>query len=96
MSDHRKPWQKRDDVPSLGSRKWRATRAAKLQRDPLCERCLAGDRVREATTVHHREHRAAGGDVFDENNLESLCASCHDEEHRPNRRPRIGPDGFPL
>lgn len=50
-----------------------------LQRDHyLCQRC----RRRPATTVHHRRPR----DLYPElalvlENLESVCARCHNQEH---------------
>ncbi len=50
-----------------------------LQRDHyLCQRC----RRRPATTVHHRRPR----DLYPElalvlDNLESVCARCHNQEH---------------
>jgi len=52
---------------------WRRCRAAKLARDPMCEHCSRA----LASEVDHKTPIAAGGDPFDDGNLQSLCHACH-------------------
>jgi 5-methylcytosine-specific restriction enzyme A len=54
------------------SARWRKLRYIKLSKTPLCERCFE-----PATDVHHKREIRDGGDVFDYDNLESLCHACH-------------------
>lgn len=62
------------------SRLWERVRAAKLARDPLCQRCKALGRVTAAVHVDHRESMARGGHQTADENLASLCASCHSQK----------------
>ncbi|EHG21770.1 hypothetical protein HMPREF9334_00473 [Selenomonas infelix ATCC 43532] len=48
---------------------------------PLCEKCKEQERYVLATLVHHIRPLADGG-THDEDNLMSLCASCHERIHR--------------
>jgi 5-methylcytosine-specific restriction enzyme A len=60
------------------SGRWQKVRAMKLSRDPLCERCLPLTRLTVATEVHHRIAVLAQPDLgLALENLESLCAACH-------------------
>jgi 5-methylcytosine-specific restriction protein A len=64
------------------SPEWRAARARKLQKDPLCEDCLADDRVTAATMVHHEKSvRDFPELALVESNLHSLCDPCHNKKH---------------
>lgn len=58
--------------------KWKKLRENQLRRIPYCEHCHAIHRYTIANEVDHiQEHM---GDVelfFDEDNLQSLCKSCH-------------------
>lgn len=80
---------------------WRAKRQVKLSADPLCERCLRMDDVVAATVVHHRTpHRGDLRLFWSDDNLESLCAPCHDGEAQQEERtgkPAVwtGLDGWP-
>ena len=53
--------------------RWARLRALKLRLNPICEHC--GQSL--ATQVDHRQGVAKGGGVWDLDNLQSLCASCH-------------------
>jgi len=65
-------------VKFYGSKRWRNIRTAKLNRSPLCERCLSIEkRIEQAVTVHHINGNIA--DNVDEN-LQSLCLSCHSKK----------------
>ena len=67
------------------SKEWRKCRQAYLSKEPLCERCGM-----PATQVHHklkltRENLRDPAVAFCFDNLEALCESCHQQEHRPIR-----------
>jgi 5-methylcytosine-specific restriction enzyme A len=53
---------------------WKRARDAKRARDPLCEDCQANGLIVPMHQVHHVD-----GDIWNlaEENLRSLCASCH-------------------
>jgi len=61
---------------------WRATRNAKLSKDPLCERHVAMGCTIAAVLVHHKDRNELNN--YDEN-LESLCNECHEAEHKGQR-----------
>ena len=54
-------------------------RSRKLQEDPFCELCLP--KISAATIVHHKHEVKQGGDPYEWDNLQSVCASCHRREH---------------
>lgn len=58
--------------------RWKALRAEKLKRTPLCEYCPP-DRRRPATCVDHSEHIRFKGDerAWDVMKLRSSCWPCH-------------------
>jgi len=61
---------------------WRAARARKLQKDPLCEDCLVEGRVTPATMVHHEKSvRDYPELALVESNFRSLCDPCHNKKH---------------
>lgn len=79
------------------SRRWRErVRPAKLARDPLCQACKHQGLVVEAAHVDHRMPIAQGGDKWSEDNLVSLCASCHSRKTMCERTgepfPEIAPN----
>jgi 5-methylcytosine-specific restriction protein A len=59
------------------SKAWRALRKRQLNKQPLCEICLAEGRFNRATLVHHKVGIRDGGDGLSADNLQSLCWSCH-------------------
>ena len=76
-------------IKMINSNRWKLLRAKKLQSNPVCEVCEANNRSTLATEVHHivpvesvsheLEMRQL---MFDYNNLQSLCHSCHSDPHR--------------
>jgi 5-methylcytosine-specific restriction protein A len=83
------------------TRQWRETRRLQLMRHPLCERCLGRGYTRQATEIHHRKaHKGDWGLFLDPENLESLCASCHNSEAQQQEKrgysKLVGPDGLPT
>ena len=62
---------------------WKKLRAAKYRRNPNCERCAKDGRETPTETIHHIQERLIRPDLaLDMNNLESLCHSCHNREHK--------------
>lgn len=66
------------------SRRWYATAAWKRRRlnqlrsNPLCARCLALGRAREAMIADHVAPHRENRDAFWDGPLQSLCKPCHD------------------
>lgn len=71
-----------------GSSEWRKCRAAfRRAKGGLCERCAAAGRITPGTEVHHKIRLTPDnlGDpevTLNWQNLELLCETCHEEEHR--------------
>lgn len=57
-------------------RNWQRLRLLKLRSNPVCEECLLYGHVVQATEVDHIKPLREGGTNQDEN-LRSLCKSCH-------------------
>ena len=57
-------------------RTWKRIRDRYIKSHPLCERCAKDEKVTLAEEVHHIKTLAHGG-TNDEDNLMSLCKSCH-------------------
>lgn len=68
--------------------RWRALRKAFLDEHPLCALCAKAGKIEAADTVDHvRPHKGDPILFWDWDNLQSLCAPCHDsikrqQEHR--------------
>lgn len=84
---HYKPELKRpkDTRPNSARRgydyKWRKVRAVYLRKHPLCVRCMAEGKYTMATVVDHIvPHRGNPVLMWDENNYQALCKSCHDRK----------------
>ena len=56
---------------------WQQTREAKLRRDPLCQCCAVDGMAVEAKHVDHWIALAQGGEPTADENLVSMCRSCH-------------------
>lgn len=65
------------------SPEWRAKRREILQRDNHeCQVCKREGKFSPANTVHHIEPLLERPDLaLEDDNLESLCAACHNREH---------------
>lgn len=73
-----------------------------LAQEPSCRLCKAKNppRITPATIADHIIPRAKGGSGGIEN-LQPVCADCHDAKTRKDLgwrppRPRIGEDGWPI
>lgn len=61
------------------TKRWYRLRWHQLNDHPLCAMCQAVGRVTEATVADHiTPHRGDEALFYDEENLQSLCKSCHD------------------
>ena len=56
---------------------WRYARKCQLEKHPLCQHCYEKGKLTPANTVDHVKPIRLGGEPLDENNLMSLCKSCH-------------------
>ena len=65
------------------SRLWRKKRRDILRRDNYeCQRCKSKGKYHRAETVHHIKHLKDFPELaLVDSNLESLCFTCHNEEH---------------
>ncbi len=66
----------------LHSTRWRRIAKAKLDNDPLCERCCPHDEP--AILVHHKDGNPLNNPE-DGSNHESLCMMHHEDEHKGER-----------
>lgn len=60
--------------------RWHRTSALHLKEFPLCAKC-----GKAATLTHHIIPIAAGGAIYDWDNLASSCGICHDGKHKEDR-----------
>ena len=77
--------ENRDDIYSFyNSKEWTSIRAVVKQRDMgLCQVCLMKNIIHYMTTVHHIIELKDNYSLrIDENNLISVCSSCHQKIHR--------------
>ena len=91
------PWP-RPYKSFMQSTQWKKLRAYHRKHHPFCERCLAKGIHTPATEVHHKRKCFDDPQLqIDPNNLESICAQCHDEISALTRRPyslEMDADGF--
>jgi 5-methylcytosine-specific restriction enzyme A len=68
------------------SAQWTLTSKMHRQKEPLCRRCKKNGYVVQGELVHHNppleELLKTGGNPFSDDNLETLCTSCHQRELR--------------
>ena len=67
----------RHHTPEYHTKRWKLLRQAYLNRYPICAMCDKVNRVTAATVVDHITPISEGGDIWDEGNLQALCARCH-------------------
>jgi 5-methylcytosine-specific restriction enzyme A len=76
-------------------------RARQLSKHPLCDMCRQQGRITPATVADHIvPHHGDPRLFYDPNNLQSLCASCHNARKKLQEihgySPACGIDGQPL
>jgi len=74
-------YERAPDVHKKYGRCWKRIRDRYAHQHPLCERCLLDGKYVAVEEVHHILPVSKGG-THDENNLMSLCQSCHTKIHR--------------
>jgi len=62
------------------TRTWQIIRRAVLEQEPLCRSCKEMGRFVPATVVDHIVPIRQGGDKMSMDNLQPLCASCHERK----------------
>jgi len=75
-----------------GNARWERLRRVQLAKEPLCRHCFERGRLVQATHADHIIEISDGGAVYDIDNLQSLCKSCHSaktlkERARRNSKP---------
>ncbi|MBB6214973.1 5-methylcytosine-specific restriction endonuclease McrA [Anaerosolibacter carboniphilus] len=65
------------------SKEWLAKRSQiKIRDNNECQKCKRRGRYSKATCVHHKKHLKDYPELaLTDDNLESLCDPCHNEEH---------------
>ena len=71
-------YQRDPAVKKRYGRTWKRIRDVYIAAHPLCEKCYKIGRITPAEEVHHIKPLSRGG-TNAENNLLSLCKSCHSE-----------------
>lgn len=72
-ADMRKSWSGVEDTSLYHTRRWRRLRIWILQRDPVC--CIC--KLEASTVADHVLPVRLGGEFWDEDNLQGVCAPCH-------------------
>tara|TARA_R100001443_G_scaffold117440_1_gene142717 strand:+ start:8841 stop:9164 length:324 start_codon:yes stop_codon:yes gene_type:complete len=62
------------------SRQWRKLRKMILHKQPICVHCERKGIYTSANTIDHITPINKGGAVWSINNLQALCASCHNKK----------------
>lgn len=73
-------YERSSDVHKKYGRAWKRIRDRYYVAHPYCERCYAEGRMTPAEEVHHILPVSKGGRHTDDN-LMSLCRSCHNKIH---------------
>lgn len=68
------------------SRKWRNKSRNYLKANPLCVMCKANNIIAQATVTDHIKPIDQGGEIWDERNMQGLCASCHGKKSSMDRK----------
>ena len=91
----KRPWIKRKPQSSKGwgsdhriynSDRWRRLRLIGLNKEPLCITCKGKGITKAATVRDHIIPIQQGGSIWDENNHQSLCKSCHNRKSGKEKR----------
>ena len=62
------------------SRQWRKLRQLVLHKHPICVHCERNKKYITANTIDHIIPINKGGAIWSMNNLQALCASCHNKK----------------
>jgi 5-methylcytosine-specific restriction protein A len=83
-ADKNKSWG--GDTSVYRQSKWRKLRAWWVQQSPLCVICESEGRTVACDVVDHKKPVKQGGDMYDLDNLQSLCHSCHNRKTREENK----------
>ena len=72
------------------SRQWRKLRQYVLHRQPICVHCVQKNRYTTANTIDHILPINKGGAIWDIENLQALCSSCHNKKSARDKSYKIG------
>ena len=81
-----KQWTSDDLAKQYHTTRWRKLRKRFISQFPLCAECLTFDKVVEAKVVDHIKPIKDGGEMYDWDNLQSLCHSCHNSKSARERK----------
>ena len=70
--------------------RWTKKSKSHRKRHPLCEDCKIIGIIKQADMVDHVDELKDGGALLDDNNLRSLCWSCHARKTATLKRAREG------
>ena len=73
-------WQTQEDNKFYHTTQWRKLRASFITAHPICVECESKGLVVQATVVDHITSIRFGGSPTNEENLQSLCTSCHNSK----------------
>ena len=76
----------RTTSPEYKSVRWLKLRQLKLNHSPLCEMCLKQGITTPAVLVHNIKPIEDGGEMYQYENLMSLCSECHNKIHMSFRK----------
>lgn len=79
------------------SRRWRSLRDQYIKHNPLCEHCKLSQIYSPGDMVDHISEIEDGGEVWDVDNLQTLCNACHARktgEEVKRRRRKTKNNGF--
>lgn len=92
-NEYAKEYRKETGPRVYDTQKWRKLSKRILSLFPFCQRCEVTGRVSLSTLVHHKDRDRNN---WSRENLEALCKTCHDQEHRHEvfrRQPKTGTRG---
>ena len=67
-------------------RQWQKVRRIILHKQPLCVICHSKGRYTTANTIDHIQPINKGGAVYNLENLQALCSSCHNSKSSKDRQ----------
>lgn len=72
-----------------GSTQWKRFRSWYRSNYPLCEKCLEQKKIVPGVLVDHITPISEGGIIFDLNNTQTLCFSCHELKKAKESKERV-------
>jgi 5-methylcytosine-specific restriction protein A len=66
-----------DEQRFRNSKAWKQLKLYKKSISPICEICVKFERIVPMTDVDHIKPISEGGQLYDIDNLQSLCKQCH-------------------